>query len=202
MKTKYLLAYNLLLAIGWAVFLIRELATGFAMDGTSLLLLNICQGAAVLEIVHVVVKWVKSPIFTTFIQVFSRVFVLVFINIVPGEGLIRISGITGVALITIAWGITEIVRYAYYFSSLLEGETGWLTYLRYTLFIALYPIGVCGEWLILLSVMRMNSWGFNAINAIMGIILLSYLPFFPKLYRYMWKQRGKKIGRMPESDYK
>ncbi len=202
MKTKYLLAYNLLLAIGWAIFLIRELAAGFVMDYTSLLLLNICQAAAVLEIVHVAVKWVKSPIFTTFIQVFSRVFVLVFINLVPAEELIGILGITGVVLITIAWGITEAVRYAYYFSSLLEREIKWLTYLRYTLFIALYPIGVCGEWLILLSLMRMSSWDFNAINVIMGIVLLSYFPFFPKLYLHMWKQRRKKIGQKPRSNLK
>jgi len=192
MVTKYLLAYNLLLAIGWAIFLVCELAKGFAMDSTSLLLLNICQGAAVLEILHVGLKWVKSPLFTTFIQVFSRVFVLVFINLVPSEELIRILGITGVALITIAWGITEVVRYSYYFSTLLGKEIYWLTFLRYTLFIVLYPIGVCGEWMILLSVMKMNNWGFNAINIFLGVVLLTYFPFFPKLYMYMWKQRGKK----------
>lgn len=193
MTRKYLLAYNLLLAGGWAVFLLRELLNGFAMDSTSLRLLNFCQGAAVLEIGHVAMKWVKSPLFTTFIQVFSRVFVLVFINIVPKEELICIFGITGVALITIAWGITEIVRYSYYFASLRGKEIPWLTYLRYTLFIVLYPIGVCGEWLILLSVMKMNHWELNAINMLLGIVLLTYFPFFPELYMYMWGQRRRKL---------
>jgi very-long-chain (3R)-3-hydroxyacyl-CoA dehydratase len=190
-----------LLAVGWAIFLIRELANGFAMDTTSLLLLNICQGAAVLEIVHVAIKWVKSPLFTTFIQVVSRVFVLVFINIVPREELIRIFGVTGVALVTVAWGITEVVRYSYYSSSLLGKEISILTYLRYTLFIILYPIGVCGEWLILLSVMKENNWELNIINIFMGIVLLTYIPFFPKLYMYMWNQRGRKI-RSRDNEYK
>ena len=193
MKRIYLITYNLLLAIGWSIFLIRELKTGFAMDSTSLLLLNICQGAAILEIGHVAIGWVKSPLFTTSIQVFSRLFVLVLINIVPTDELIGFFGITGVLLVTIAWGVTEIVRYGYYLSSLLDKEKEWLTFLRYTLFIVLYPIGVLGEWLILLSVMKMNNWDWNIVNIFLGAVLLSYLPFFPKLYMYMWKQRGKKL---------
>ena len=193
MKRKYLLAYNLLLAIGWAAFLIRELLSGFSMDGTSLLLLNICQGAAALEIIHAALKWVSSPVLTTFIQVFSRILVLVFINVIAQDDLIRIFGISGVALVTIAWGITEIIRYSYYLASLLNKEIYWLTFSRYTLFIALYPIGVVGEWMILLSVMKMNNWDLNAINIFLGVVMLTYLPFFPKLYMYMWRQRGKKL---------
>ncbi len=195
MKQKYLLAYNLLLAIGWAIFLVRELLNGFAMDSTFLLLLNICQGAAVLEIVHAALKWVSSPVFTTFIQVFSRIFVLVFINLsfYYHCGLIQFFGVTGVVLVTIAWGVTEIIRYSYYFFSLLNQEISWLAYMRYTFFIVLYPIGVVGEWLILLSVMKENDWSFNSVNIFLGIVLLTYLPFFPKLYMYMWRQRRKKL---------
>src|SRR5688500_12333936 len=122
MKQKYLLAYNLLLALGWAFFFIREIALGFPMDATSLLLLNICQGAAALEILHAALKWVNSPVFTTFIQVFSRIFVLVWINLLPPDALIEIGGVNGVVLVTIAWSITEIIRYSFYFFTLLGKE--------------------------------------------------------------------------------
>lgn len=195
MKQKYLLVYNLLLAIGWTVFFVREISGGFQMDVTSLLLLNICQGAAALEIVHAALKWVSSPVFTTFIQVFSRIFVLVWINILisDSDSLIKILGVNGVILVTIAWSITEIVRYSLYFFTLLQKEISWLTYLRYTLFIVLYPLGVTGEWLILLSILKLSAWGFTPVNIFIGIILLTYLPFFPKLYLYMWQQRKKKI---------
>ena len=193
MKHKYLLAYNLLLAIGWTIFFVREVVGGFPMDATSLLLLNICQGAAVLEILHAALKWVSSPVFTTFIQVFSRIFVLVWINILPEDSLIKIMEVDGVVLVTIAWSITEIVRYSLYFFTLLQKEISWLTYLRYTLFIVLYPMGVTGEWLILLSILKLNAWAFTPINIFIGIILLTYFPFFPKLYLYMWQQRRKKI---------
>jgi hypothetical protein len=193
MKRNYLLAYNALLAAGWAVFLLRELATGFAMDQTSLLLLNICQGAAALEIVHAALRWVSSPVFTTFIQVFSRIFVLVFINLLAKDELISISGITGVMMVTVAWGITEVVRYGYYFVSLLNKELRWLTFSRYTFFIVLYPVGVAGEWMILLSVMKTGGWSWSPLNILLGMVLLSYFPFFPQLYMYMWRQRRKKL---------
>jgi very-long-chain (3R)-3-hydroxyacyl-CoA dehydratase len=194
MKQKYLLAYNLLLTVGWAFFFIREIALGFPMNATSLLLLNICQGAAALEILHAALKWVSSPVFTTFIQVFSRIFVLVWINLLPKDALIEICGVNGVVLVTIAWSITEIIRYSYYFFTLLQKEIYPLTYLRYTLFIVLYPLGVTGEWLILLSIMKQHGWALNPMNIFIGVILLTYLPFFPKLYLYMWKQRKKKVA--------
>ena len=196
MKQKYLLAYNLLLTIGWTVFFVREIFSGFQMDATSLLLLNICQGAAALEVVHAALKWVSSPVFTTFIQVFSRIFVLVWINILISDldSLIQIFfGVNGVVLVTIAWSITEIVRYSLYFFTLLQKKIRWLTYLRYTLFIALYPLGVTGEWLILLSILKLNVWALTPMNIFIGIIMLTYFPFFPKLYLYMWQQRKKKI---------
>lgn len=193
MKQKYLLAYNLLLAIGWAVFLLMQLVNGFEMNSASLWLLNICQGAAALEILHAALKWVSSPVFTTFIQVFSRIFVLVWINVLPADSLITIAGINGVMLVTIAWSITEIIRYSLYFFTLLPKDIPWLTYLRYTLFIVLYPLGVTGEWLILLSILKQNAWTFSPMNIFIGIILLTYLPFFPKLYLYMWSQRKKKL---------
>jgi len=193
MKQKYLLAYNLLLAIGWSLFFGREIFGGFQMDATSLLLLNICQGAAALEILHAALKWVNSPVFTTFIQVFSRIFVLVWINLLPPDALIKIYGMNGVMLVTVAWSITEIIRYSLYFFTLLQKEIRWLTYLRYTLFIVLYPLGVTGEWLILLSILKMNGWAFTPMNIFIGILLLTYLPFFPQLYLYMWRQRKKKL---------
>lgn len=194
MKRTYLLAYNLFLAIGWTVFFVRTLVNGFAMDSTSLLLLNICQGAAVLEVVHAGMKWVRSPVFNTFIQVFSRILVVVFINITARQELITILGVSGVMLVTVAWGVTEIIRYSYYAASLGGKEFYPLTFLRYTLFIVLYPLGVTGEWLILLSVMQMNQWALSILNIFVGAVLLSYLPFFPKLYLYMWRQRQKKLG--------
>ena len=46
-----------------------------------------------------------------------------------------------------AWTVTEMIRYLFYTLNLLEVNVALITWLRYTLFIGLYPIGVTGELL-------------------------------------------------------
>lgn len=193
MKKNYLLVYNLILFAGWAIFFLYQLYSGLRMNSLSLWLLNIFQLAAILEIVHAALRWVKSPVSTAFVQVFSRVFVLYWINVIPFDQQLTILGVSGLHLITIAWGVTEMVRYSFYFFSLLNIEIQSLTFLRYSLFIALYPIGVLGEWLILISQMNLTNFEFSVLNFLLGIVMLSYFYFFPKLYGYMLKQRKIKL---------
>ena len=194
MKRAYLLAYNFLLFVGWTLFFFSQVAVGFQMNASSLMLLNIFQLAAILEIGHAALGWVRSPVSTAFIQVFSRVFVLYWINVIPFGDQIDLLGISGLQLITIAWGITEMIRYSFYFFSLLNIELKWLTFLRYTLFIVLYPLGVSGEFLILFSQFKLTGFELSFINALLGIVMLSYFYFFPQLYGYMFKQRRKRLG--------
>ncbi len=190
----YLSAYNLLLAIAWAVFFVYELITGFAINTSALVLISIAQWAAVLEILHAALGWVRSPVMTTFIQVLSRVFVVVLLYILPHQFLLTLNGISGWHLIVGAWCITEIVRYSFYFLLLQEKEWQPVTWLRYSLFSILYPVGVIGELLIVVSVMNWVGWGWSPINIFLGLVLVAYLVFFPQLYGYMWKQRSKKLA--------
>jgi very-long-chain (3R)-3-hydroxyacyl-CoA dehydratase len=192
MKT-YLKAYNLLLGVGWGVFLVYFLLQGMALSDYSLMLLNVCQVAALLEIVHAGLKWTSSPVVTTALQVFSRVFVLYWINVIPADRQIELLDISGITIVSLAWGVTEVVRYNYYFFTLLNKPLQVLHYLRYTLFIILYPLGITGEGMIMLSALKVNEWQISLTNGIIVIVLLSYIPFFPKLYGYMWKQRRKKL---------
>ncbi len=188
---KYLLTYNSLLAIGWLLLLLYTMANGLQLDRFSLLLLNICQLAAILEIYHAIKKWVNSPPMTAAIQVASRVFVLFLINLLPADAYWSIFGMSGLALILVAWSVTEIIRYSFYFSQLLDKENAILRYLRYTLFLGLYPMGVTGEILIILSFMCLYCS--IILCLVMGGILLSYVYFFPQMYGYMIRQRLKKI---------
>ncbi|KAK2725638.1 hypothetical protein QYM36_000217, partial [Artemia franciscana] len=77
-------------------------------------------------------------------QVFSRVFV-VWIGLHYCHAS---KSSIGLPLILIAWTITEIIRYSFYFFALLGDTPYLLKYLRYTLFIVLYPIGITGELII------------------------------------------------------
>ena len=82
-----------------------------------------------------------------------------------------------------------------------------VVYLRYTLFIVLYPIGVTGE---LLSVIRAlpivkqtelytlhmpNKWNMSIeYYYILWALFPLYVMVFPQLYFHMFKQRSKALG--------
>jgi len=189
----YLKLYNLILAIGWAALLILYILNGCKLNEVGLLLLNICQFAAVLEIIHAAMKIVSSPVVTTIKQLGSRFMVVVLIDLLKSEEYINVAGVTGLHLIMFAWGITEIVRYSFYFSGLIGKEVKLLVFLRYTLFLVLYPMGVTGELLIILSWMKKDGFTFSANDVIFGAIFLSYFIFFPGMFKHMLSQRKKKL---------
>lgn len=45
----------------------------------------------------------------------------------------------------LAWGITEVIRYAFYATKELQCTLYVITWLRYTTFVVLYPMGVSSE---------------------------------------------------------
>lgn len=189
----YLRLYNLILAIGWATLLVLYIINGCKLDSVGLLLLNICQFAAVLEIIHAALKIVSSPVGTTIKQLGSRFMVVVLIDLLKSEEYINVGGITGLHLIMFAWGITEIVRYSFYFSGLIGKEIKLLVFLRYTLFLVLYPMGVTGELLIIYSWMAKDGLTLSVNDLVFGAIFLSYFIFFPGMFKHMLSQRKKKL---------
>ena len=46
---------------------------------------------------------------------------------------------------TIAWSVTEIIRYLYYGLNIAKIQPAWLLWCRYTFFFALYPLGAGSE---------------------------------------------------------
>lgn len=195
MLQHYLKFYNFFLSLLWAVVFVLFLSNKGELDYLNLTLLNIAQGAALLEILHAGLGWVKSPVFTTVIQVSSRIFILVLINILFGKEMPEYFGFNGLHLAISAWSITEIIRYAYYhLTLLLKKSAGLLTFCRYTFFIFLYPIGVTGELLILYAWATQNGIAIdNWQTWFMGVVALLYILFFPKMYLHMWKQRKGKL---------
>jgi very-long-chain (3R)-3-hydroxyacyl-CoA dehydratase len=60
----------------------------------------------------------------------------------------------------LAWALTEVPRYAYYALSLAGcGVPAWLTWIRYSTFYVLYPIGAGSEALVMLSTIPEWSGG-------------------------------------------
>lgn len=88
--------------------------------------LIIFQNAAILEVVHAVIRIVPSNPFITLIQVASRVIVVC--GVVIATNAARES--FGLHLAVAAWSITEIIRYGNYTLSLLGGVPYILVWLR------------------------------------------------------------------------
>jgi very-long-chain (3R)-3-hydroxyacyl-CoA dehydratase len=189
----YLAAYNAVAFIFWMLYLISFIASGFVLSKTGLLLLNIAQGLAVLEILHAILKWVKSPVSSTIAQVTSRLLVVVLINVFINDQSLSAVISKGIFICSLAWGITELVRYSFYFLSLFGKQPYALLWMRYTFFIVLYPLGVTGEWFILAAPLVVHGISFNAYTVFLVISFASYAYYFPILYGYMWKQRRAKL---------
>lgn len=189
----YLAAYNVVAFFMWGCFFISFLSCGLQLSRVNLILLNIAQGMALLEILHALLRWVKSPVGSTVAQVASRIMVLVFINLFID----KYAGVTvfnwGVLTVSFAWTITELVRYSFYFFALFGRQFNILVWMRYSFFILLYPIGVTGEWLILITPLAANGIALSLYTAFLAVTLVAYVYYFPVLYGYMWKQRKVKI---------
>ncbi|XP_018571299.1 very-long-chain (3R)-3-hydroxyacyl-CoA dehydratase 2 [Anoplophora glabripennis] len=205
----YLIAYNAIQTLGWS-YLLYQLISFYLLSNTTKSLYNtvkctviIFQNAAVLEVVHAAMGMVKSnPVLTAF-QVASRVIVVCGVLMAteaPRESI-------GLTCALTAWSITEIIRYATYTLNLLNIVPYVLKWLRYTLFIGLYPLGVTGELLCiyasqrevgdnqLYSVKMPNAYNFIfSYQHLLWFIMLLYIPLFPQLYLHMLSQRRKVLG--------
>ncbi|MCW5909011.1 MAG: protein tyrosine phosphatase-like domain-containing protein [Chitinophagales bacterium] len=189
----YLALYNAAAFVCWVLYLVHFAKSGFTLTERGMLLLNIAQGLAVLEIVHAILKWVKSPVGSTIAQIGSRLLVVVLLNFFIREPALPQLTQAGIVIVSLAWGITELVRYSFYFLSLFNRQPYILLFMRYTFFIVLYPLGVTGEWFIFFHPLISNGITLSIYTFAILFIFIAYMYYFPVLYGYMWKQRNTKL---------
>jgi len=214
----YLMLYNFVQILGWSYIGFKFVNYGIKKgewDNTTYYeecgqSLKLFQTLAALEILHSAIGIVRSPLMTTIVQIFSRVFVVWGIcEFIPGVK----TGTIGVPIFIVAWTVTEVIRYSFYFFTLIGYVPYVLKWLRYTLFIGLYPLGVTGELLAVYAGIQQSKkhhlYEFNLPNkanfsfsfvAFLVIFAVSYIPVFPQLYLYMFSQRKKVLGSAAESD--
>lgn len=194
MKRIWLIGFNIITLIAWLLYLIHAALHGLEFDQQSLILLSIAQGLAIFEIMNAIIGIAGANWLLTAAQVFSRLLIVFIINWIPSEVLTERGILSGFAIVTIAWSVTEIVRALYYLTDLYKKEIQAITFSRYTFFIFLYPLGVTGEFLVMYSFWEWRAFELNIINLALAGVALSYFVFFPKLYGHMWKQRKKKLS--------
>jgi len=76
---------------------------------------------------------------------------------------------------TVAWSVTEVVRYGFYAANLIGVVPGWLTWLRYSLFYVLYPMGAGSEAVLMYKSLP-YSRKFSAPFFWFEVVLLMFYP--------------------------
>jgi len=119
----------------------------------------------------------------------------------------------GFTMLIVAWTLTEIIRYLSYTFTLMRINSAMLLWLRYSLFIVLYPLGVAGEFLTIyhsLQLARESGLYFISLPNVLNfsidyfILLIGTIPLYvilcPQLYIYMLAQRQKQLCIQPSSN--
>ena len=163
----------------------------------------VTQWLALLETVHAAAGVSKSSAGTAFAQWFGKSNVLLAILCFVPE----LQNSWATAMLMFVWSSSEVVRYYYYLLTIVMGTTipERLTWLRYTIFIPMYPIGMLCELLIMVlarphikglhrvSLPNALNFGFDYqafISALVWVYPLVWLP----MYLHMFKLRAKKLG--------
>lgn len=157
-----------------------------------------------LEVMHPIFGYTKGSVLIPFLQVTGRNFCLfTMIEFEP-----RMQPKPAVTYLFIVWSTIEVFRYPYYLTQLLKFEIGILTWIRYTIWIPLYPLGVLVEGVITLrNIPYLNETGRFSISMPNKYNLGFHMPTFLYLYlgliilpgllfvmTHMQKIRAKKVG--------
>ena len=156
----YLLAYNLASFAAWSYFLytiIQALISSnydfvFVFAYTYRLLLVI-QTAAIFDIIHAFLGLVPSQVLSNVIQVGSRTFVVWF-----ACAYALVGGNWIYPMMAVAWSISDAIRYLYYILNLVGIKSKMVTWLRYSLFLVLYPVGTAGEFMLINLARSLNEF--------------------------------------------
>lgn len=165
--------------------------------------MKFCQLLQYLEVMHPLFGYTRGSVLFPMMQVTGRNFIL-FIMI-DAENRIQTKPV--IFYLFVVWAAIECVRYPYYIMTLLQTEIRSLTWLRYSIWIPLYPLGVLCEGIIVLrnipyfeetkrfSVSMPNRWNFTfCMCTFMKLYLILVLaPGIYFIMKHMAKMRSKKL---------
>jgi very-long-chain (3R)-3-hydroxyacyl-CoA dehydratase len=208
----YLVLYNAVSCIMWAVTLgviLLHVAKKQPVDKLFDAVhtpLFIAQTLALLELGHSLFGLVRSPFFSTFVQVSSRILLVWGVTAVVPQARVGY----GFLLMSLSWSLVEIPRYLFYAVNIITEPPYWLKWLRYSLFAVLYPSGISGEILCiwaalpivaktgLFSILMPNAVNFSLdYHYVLWAALAAYVPGSPFMYKHMVAQRAKQLGAQP-----
>lgn len=211
-KKVYMILYNLLMMVGF-LYIFTIMCIRYSRDavdsmegtyeavGTAFKFMQLFQ---FLEVMHPIFGYVPGSAFTPFIQVGGRAFIL--FAMIEAEPRMQTKPIVFYLFLT--WSMIECVRYPYYLSQLFKVELDILTWVRYSIWIPLYPLGILCEGIICLrnipyfeetgrlSLQLPNklNWTFDMPTFLRLYLLLAMLPGAYLMMSHMAKVRAKKFA--------
>lgn len=209
----YLIIYNLCQFVGF-IYVLTVMGIMYSRDGPASMKdtyaavgnpMKFIQLLQFLEVMHPMFGYTKSSAFVSFIQVGGRAFIL--FCMIEAEPRMQTKPV--VFYLFLVWSTVEIVRYPYYIMQLLNIDISFLTWLRYTIWMPLYPLGFVCEGIIILrnipyfeetqkfTVSFPNTWNFAFhFPSFMRIYLLALcLPGIYTVITRMNQVRFKKLGK-------
>ncbi|KAI8372749.1 tyrosine phosphatase-like protein [Radiomyces spectabilis] len=190
----YLLSYNQVSFLGWFWILFLTVSQLVISGGNFASVfdvvwpwLSVVQTAAIFEVIHAALGWVRAPLLTTTLQVISRLFLVWGVNYMFPAIHTHWSFTTMVT----AWSIAECVRYAYYTFHLASSVPAIISWARYTFFLVLYPAGVSSEIMMVYKALPYARQFHEAYFLALVIATFVYIPGFPLLFSHMLVQRKK-----------
>ncbi|XP_022900621.1 very-long-chain (3R)-3-hydroxyacyl-CoA dehydratase isoform X2 [Onthophagus taurus] len=156
-----------------------------------------------LEIIYPILGYSKGSPLINFMQIFGRCFVL--FGMISPEPRMQIKPV--VFYLFLVWSSVELVRYPYYITQLYKKENAWLTWLRYTVWIPLYPLGFLCEGIIVLrsipyaeetklftlSLPNYYNFVFDY-PTVLRIYMFVFVSSMYSMMSYMYKGRKARLG--------
>ncbi|KTG42558.1 hypothetical protein cypCar_00013819 [Cyprinus carpio] len=149
LKKGFLFMYNLVQFLGYSWIFVNMTVRLFILGQDSFYdtfhtiadVMYFCQMLAIMEVINPAVGLVKTGVTPAFIQVMGRNFILF---VIFGT-LEDMQNKPVVFFVFYLWSMIEIFRYPFYMLACIDTEWKLLTWLRYTIWIPLYPLGVLAE---------------------------------------------------------
>ncbi|KAM9351573.1 very-long-chain (3R)-3-hydroxyacyl-CoA dehydratase [Symphorus nematophorus] len=149
LKTGFLFVYNLVQFLGFSWIFVNMTVRLFIFGQDSLYdtfhtisdVMFFCQILAAVEVLNAAFGVVRTGVVPTLIQVVGRNFILFIIF----GSLEEMHNKPVVFFVFYLWSAIEIFRYPFYMLGCFNTEWKTLTWLRYTIWIPLYPLGVIAE---------------------------------------------------------
>ncbi|KAM4748629.1 very-long-chain (3R)-3-hydroxyacyl-CoA dehydratase 3 isoform 2-T2 [Rhinophrynus dorsalis] len=211
LKRGYLFMYNLVQFLGFSwIFVnmtVRLLILGtdsfYDTFNTMADMMYFCQALAHLEIINPIIGLVKTGVVPALIQVLGRNFLLF---VILGN-LEEMQTKSVVFFIFYLWSAIEVFRYPFYMLACIDTEWKLLTWIRYTIWIPLYPLGVLSEAAAIIQAISIfnetGKFSFQlpsplGVTVSFSVFLTIYLPLLVVglliNLRHLHKQRRRRLG--------